>query len=55
VAATLYEETAESKAERVRRADDRRFARPVGADLGARPTKRDRRRIEDLRGRRDGG
>lgn len=55
VAATLYEETADSKAERVRRADDRRFARPVGADLGARPTKRDRRRIEDLRGRRDQG
>ncbi len=53
VAATLYEETAESRLERQRRADDRRFARPVGADLGARPTKRDRRRIEELRGRRD--
>lgn len=53
VAATLYDETLESRAERQRRADDRRFARPVGADLGARPTKRDRRRIEELRGRRD--
>jgi ribosome-associated heat shock protein Hsp15 len=52
VAATLYEETEESRANRARRIDDRRFARPVGADLGARPTKRDRRRIEDLRGRR---
>lgn len=55
VAATLYEETAESVANRQRRADDRRFARPVGADLGARPTKRDRRRIEQLRGRRGDG
>ena len=53
VAATLYDETPESRAERQRRADDRRFARPVGADLGARPTKRDRRRIEELRGRHD--
>jgi ribosome-associated heat shock protein Hsp15 len=51
VAAALYVETDESKANRARRSDDRRFARPVGADLGARPTKRDRRRIEDLRGR----
>lgn len=51
VAAGLYEETAESRAGRERRAADRRFARPLGADLGARPTKRDRRRIDDLRGR----
>jgi ribosome-associated heat shock protein Hsp15 len=52
LAATLYDETPQSKANRERRADDRRFTRPLGADLGARPTKRDRRRIEQLRGRR---
>jgi ribosome-associated heat shock protein Hsp15 len=51
VAQALYEETPDSRAGRERRAADRRFARPVGADLGARPTKRDRRRIDDLRGR----
>ena len=49
VAATLYEETAESAAERQRRTDDRRLARPLGAELGLRPTKRDRRRLDDLR------
>jgi ribosome-associated heat shock protein Hsp15 len=49
VAATLYEETPESAAARERRSDERRLARPLGADLGARPTKRDRRRLEALR------
>ena len=49
VAATLYEETAESVAERERQRQERRLARPLGADLGARPTKQDRRRIEALR------
>jgi ribosome-associated heat shock protein Hsp15 len=48
-AATLYEETAESKAAREELAAERRFARPLGADLSARPTKRDRRRLEALR------
>jgi ribosome-associated heat shock protein Hsp15 len=48
-AATLYEETPESLAGREQRAAERRLARPVGADLGARPTKRDRRLIEALR------
>jgi ribosome-associated heat shock protein Hsp15 len=52
VAATLYEETAESVAERERHAAERRLSRPLGADLGARPTKRDRRRLETLRRRR---
>lgn len=52
IAATLYEETERSRVERERRIADRRFARPMGADLGARPTKRDRRRIDDVRGRR---
>ncbi len=49
VAATLYTETAESLAARERAASERRLARPLGADLGARPTKLDRRRLEALR------
>ena len=49
IAATLYEETPESRAAREQRALERRFARPLGADLGARPTKQDRRRLEALR------
>jgi len=49
VAATLYEETPESKARREQHAAARRLARPLGADLGARPTKRDRRRLDALR------
>ena len=49
VAATLYDETPESQAERARRTDERRLARPLGADLGERPTKRDRRRLDALR------
>ena len=49
VAATLYEETAESLAERERHAAERRLSRPLGADLGARPTKQARRRLDALR------
>jgi ribosome-associated heat shock protein Hsp15 len=49
VAATLYEETPESLAARERQRLDLRLARPLGADLGARPTKQARRRIEALR------
>ena len=48
-AATLYEETPESAAERERRTAERRLAKPLGADLTARPTKRDRRRLDALR------
>ncbi|MDX6647213.1 MAG: ribosome-associated heat shock protein Hsp15 [Miltoncostaeaceae bacterium] len=48
-AALLYEETAESRERREQLAAERRFAGALGADLGARPTKRDRRRIEALR------
>ncbi len=48
-AAALYEETPASVAERERRREERRLARPLGADLSARPTKRDRRRLEALR------
>jgi len=49
VAQSLYEETPDSIARREQHAADRRFARPLGADLGARPTKQDRRRLEALR------
>lgn len=49
VAATLYEETAESREARERQALERRLARPLGADLGARPTKLERRRLDALR------
>jgi ribosome-associated heat shock protein Hsp15 len=49
VAATLYEETPESREQRERLAAESRLARPLGADLGARPTKQERRRLEALR------
>jgi ribosome-associated heat shock protein Hsp15 len=55
VATTLYDETAESAAAREQRAAELRLARPLGADLGARPTKQARRRIEDLRRSQRGG
>ncbi len=48
-AAQLYDETPESAAERLRHRDERRLARPLGADLSERPTKRDRRRLDALR------
>ena len=49
VAATLYAETPESIAAREQSALERRAARPPGADLGARPTKLDRRRMDAMR------
>ena len=49
VAAGLYEETAESVAAREQRAVERRLARPLGVDLGGRPTKQNRRRLDTLR------
>jgi ribosome-associated heat shock protein Hsp15 len=50
VAQALYEETAESREARERAALQRRAAPPpLGADLGARPTKQDRRRLDALR------
>ena len=57
VAATLYEETPESIEERARRTAERRLARPLGADLEGRPTKRNRRLLDALRRaqRRGGG
>jgi ribosome-associated heat shock protein Hsp15 len=48
-AAGLYQETPESVEARERAALERRMARPLGADLGARPTKLDRRRLDALR------
>jgi ribosome-associated heat shock protein Hsp15 len=57
VAATMYAETTESRAAREQHALERRLARPPGADLGARPTKQARRRLDALRParrRRDG-
>jgi len=59
VAATLYEETPESAAQREQRRLELRLARPPGADLGERPTKQARRRLDALRrsqpGRRERG
>lgn len=51
VAAGLYDERPESLAAREHQRLARQLSRPLGADLGARPTKRDRRRIEALRER----
>jgi ribosome-associated heat shock protein Hsp15 len=45
----LYEETPESAAAREQRRLEAKASRPLGADLGARPTKRDRRRLDALR------
>ena len=49
LARELFTETDESREERERQADMRRSAPPLGSDLGRRPTKRDRRRIDRLR------
>ena len=49
VAAGLYAETPESIAKREQQTAERRLARPLGADLGARPTKLNRRRLDALR------
>jgi ribosome-associated heat shock protein Hsp15 len=48
-AAALYEETPDSIAAREQHTLERRLARPLGADLGARPTKQSRRRLDALR------
>lgn len=55
VARALYDETPDSLAARELRAAELKLSRPLGADLGARPTKQDRRRIEDLRRAERGG
>jgi ribosome-associated heat shock protein Hsp15 len=51
VAETMYAETAESRAAREQHAVERRLSRPPGADLGARPTKQARRRLDKTRRR----
>jgi ribosome-associated heat shock protein Hsp15 len=48
-ASMLYAETPESMRARRQDALERRLVKPVGADLGERPSKRDRRRLEALR------
>jgi ribosome-associated heat shock protein Hsp15 len=50
-ATALYAETPESIRAREQATLERRLARPPGAELGARPTKLDRRRLEALRRR----
>jgi len=52
-AAKLYEETPASREARERHAQERRLARQDGGE-GGRPTKRDRRRIERVKGKRRG-
>ena len=54
-AATLYEETTGSRTRREARAAELRLSQPFGADLGARPTKQARRRVEQLRRSERGG
>src|SRR5207247_10525401 len=51
VAATLYEERPESRAKRAQFLVERRVSQPLGAELGERPTKRARRRLDALRPR----
>ena len=48
-AAALYEETPESIGAREQSLLEGRLARPPGAELGVRPTKLDRRRLDALR------
>jgi ribosome-associated heat shock protein Hsp15 len=52
-AVRLYTETEASRTERERRLAEMKMTRPQGVDRNARPTKRDRRQFERLRGRDD--
>jgi ribosome-associated heat shock protein Hsp15 len=52
LAAALYQETPESATAREQRRLEHKLSRPLGADLGARPSKRDRRRLDQFRRRR---
>src|SRR5436305_13424418 len=54
-AAALYAETPESVSARETAALERRLAKPLGSELGARPTKRDRRHLEAWRRARRSG
>jgi ribosome-associated heat shock protein Hsp15 len=51
VAQTLYRETEESRAQRLKLAEERRAMPPVEAFREGKPSKRDRRKIDRLRGR----
>jgi ribosome-associated heat shock protein Hsp15 len=48
IARELYRETDESRAERERRQDLRRYSPEPAGSIKGRPTKRDRRRLDDL-------
>ena len=48
-AQALYAETETSRAQREQHALERRLARPLGSELGERPTKQARRRLDALR------
>ncbi|RKQ88062.1 heat shock protein Hsp15 [Solirubrobacter pauli] len=52
-AVQLYTETEESRTQREQRIEEMRMTRPQGVDRNARPTKRDRRQFDKLRGRDD--
>lgn len=52
-AVQLYTETDQSREEREQRVAEMKMTRPQGVDRNARPTKRDRRQFEKLRGRDD--
>jgi ribosome-associated heat shock protein Hsp15 len=47
----LYAETEDSRQERERRLTEMRMTRPQGVDRNARPTKKERRDLEKVRGR----
>ena len=47
----LYAETDDSRTERERRVAEMRMTRPQGVDRNARPTKRERRQLDRLKGR----
>src|SRR3954469_11856651 len=50
-AVKLYSETEESRTERERRIAELKMTRPQGVDRNARPTKRERRQLDKLKGR----
>jgi len=52
-AVQLYTETEKSRTEREARVAEMKMTRPQGVDRNARPTKRDRRQFDKLRGRDD--
>jgi ribosome-associated heat shock protein Hsp15 len=49
----LYMETEKSREEREQRVAEMRMTRPQGVDRNARPTKRERRQLDKVKGRRE--